>query len=220
MSGFLGSTGAIVAQALGISYAAGLSVYGTLAVLGLIVRIGWVASLPGALEGWTSGWVWGIAIALYLVEFTTTMVRGLAPAWETIHSLVRPPVAAILAATITWHRDPVLIVITAVLAGGMAVTTHTTKLGVRYICATSATLSWNGIENVIELGIIAAIGFLIWAHPFTTLGLAFGVLVLIVARVQLIWRTMLEVFTGRWKPSSEFLQEPRLHGRGRQHPEG
>jgi hypothetical protein len=217
VSGFLGSTGAIVAQALGISYATGLSIYGTLGVLGLIVRVGWVTSLPGALDGWTAGWVWGIAIVLYVVEFTTTLKRGLAPAWETIHSLVRPPGAAILAATITWHRDPVLIVVTAVLAGGMAVMTHTTKLGVRYICARSSTQALNGIENIIELGIIAAIVTLIWAHPFSTLALALAVLGLIIARVQLIWQTMLEVFTGRWKPSSEFLQEPRLHG-GRQRP--
>jgi hypothetical protein len=219
VSGFLGSIGAIVAQALGISYAAGLSIYGTLGVLGLIVRLGWVTSLPGALDGWTVGWVWGIAIVLYVVEFTTTLRRGLAPAWETIHSLVRPPGAAILAATITWHRDPVLIVVTAVLAGAMAVMTHTTKLGVRYISATSSSQNLNGVENVIELGVIAAIVTLTWTHPFSTLTVALVALGLIVARVPLIWRTMWEVFTGRWKPSSEFLQEPRLHGRRHGRPE-
>jgi hypothetical protein len=204
------STAIILAQALGIAYVAGLSLYGTIAVLGVMVRIGTGAPLPGGLGAWTNGWVLAIALGLYAIEFATTLTRGLAPAWETIHSLVRPPAAAILAATITWHHDPTLIVLASLLAGALAVVTHTTKLGVRYICATAIPVGWNAAENVFELVVVGAITILIWSHPYSTLGVAMALLVVVIARVQLIWRTLWQVFTGRWKPTSEFLQEPRL----------
>ena len=213
MNGAAGSTGSIIAQALGIAYVSGLSVYGTVAVLGLAVRAGWVATLPGALTGWTNNWIWAISIVLYAVEFGATLSRGFAPAWETIHSLVRPPAAAILAATIAWHRDPALIVLTSLSAGALAVTTHTTKLGVRYICATTGRFRWSATENLVELAIVGIVAVMIWGHPYATLGLALVLLGAIVGRVQRIWRTLWEVFTGRWKPTSEFLQEPRLPSR-------
>ena len=71
-------------------------------------------------------------MVFYVVEFVATLVPGVASAWETLHSLIRPPAAAVLAATTAWHADPVIVLIAALLGGGLAITTHTTKLGLRY----------------------------------------------------------------------------------------
>ena len=121
-----------LAQAAGIAYAAGLNLYATVGILGLAARFGWIGPLPGSLSGLTSWWVISVALILTVIEFLASLIPAVASAWDTIHSLVRPPAAAALAASTAWHGDPSFVLIAALLGGGLAVTTHTTKLGLRY----------------------------------------------------------------------------------------
>ena len=118
-------------QGLGLAYAAGLNLYAAVAVTGLAVRFGWVHHYPTTIEPFGDGFVIGLAIAFYIVEFVATLIPGVASAWETLHSLVRPPAAAVLAAATAWHAHPVIVLVAALLGGGLAITTHTTKLGLR-----------------------------------------------------------------------------------------
>src|SRR5581483_1139906 len=130
--------------------------------------------------------------------------------WETLHSLIRPPAAAILAATTVWHADPVIVLIAALLGGGIAITTHTTKLGLRYAIDASPEPVTNGVANVTELGLVAAVAIAVWHHPIITLALAILVLVGLVMMVRLIWRALRQVFSGRWMPSHGLMQAPRV----------
>ena len=91
---------ATLAQALGIAYASGINLYATVALVGLAQRYDWVGPLPGTLGAMGSWWIIGIATTLYLIEFLATLIPGIASAWETFHSLIRPPAAAVLA----WPR--------------------------------------------------------------------------------------------------------------------
>jgi len=202
-----------LAQATGIAYATGLSAYATVALVGILVRSGWIVSPPGALHQLGSLWVIVLALVLYAVEFLSTLIPGVASAWETVHSLIRPPAAAALAAFTTWHGDPLLILIAALLGGGMAATSHTTKLGLRYAIDTSPEPVTNGVVNVGELGIVASVMLLVWQHPFITLFVALALLVAMAAIVRLIWRMLRQVFTGRWMPSCGLRQEPRASER-------
>ncbi len=188
-------------QALGIAYASGISPYATVALLGVAARMGWVGPLPGALEPVTSVPIIALAGALAAVEFLATLIPGLASAWETAHSAIRPPAAAALAVATAWHGDPAFIFITALLGGGLALSTHATKLGLRYAIDTSPEPVTNGVANLAELGLIASLSFAIWHHPFIALGIALVVLVLLVLAVRMIWRTIRRVFSGRWIPS-------------------
>ena len=200
-----------LAQALGIAYASGVSLYATVAVTGLATKAGWIDP-PGAIAGIGSWWVISVALTLYLMEFGATLIPGVASAWETVHSLVRPPAAAALAAATTWHSDPVFVLIAALLGGGVA-TTHATKLGIRYAIDTSPEPVTNGIANTAELGVVAAIAFFIWEHPYVTLFLAVVLLVALVISVRLIWRALRQVFAGRWIPARGFLQDARTSDR-------
>jgi hypothetical protein len=198
-----------LAQALGISYAAGINLYATVAAVGLADRLGVIGPLPGSLGGMASLWIIIIAGALYIFEFLATLIPGVSSAWETFHSLVRPPAAAVLAAATAWQGDPGLIIGAALLGGGLALTTHTTKLGLRYAIDTSPEPVTNGVANLTDLGIVAAISMFIWNHPFIVLGLALLLLVAMVLMVRLIWRSLRRVFSGHWCPRRGFLQEPR-----------
>jgi len=204
----MGSLTALV-QALGVAYASGVNLYATVAVLGAATRAGWIGPLPGALEAVTSPWVIGIAGALYLFEFAATLVPGVASAWETFHSIIRPPAAAALAAATVLHGDALLVILAALLGGGLAVTTHVTKLGFRYAIDTSPEPVTNGAANVAELGIVAGLAIFVWQHPFVSLAVALVALVLMILLVRRIWRTLRRVFTGHWMPGCGLLQQPR-----------
>ena len=197
-------------QGLGLAYAAGLNLYAAVAVTGLAVRFGWISGYPTTLEQFGSMPVILVATALFLVEFTATLIPGIASAWETLHSLIRPPAAAVLAATAAWHADPVIVLIAALLGGGLAITTHTTKLGLRYAIDTSPEPVTNGAANVTELAIVSTVAIAIWHHPFLTLAIALVLLCGLVILVRMIWNALRQVFSGRWIPSHGFMQAPRV----------
>lgn len=203
-------------QALGLAYAAGLNLYAAVAITGLAVRFGWVANVPTTIEPFGNALVIGIAVALYIVEFVATLIPGVASAWETLHSLIRPPAAAVLAAATAWHADPIIVLIAALLGGGLAITTHTTKLGMRYAIDASPEPVTNGVANVTELGVVAAVSIAIWHHPIITLVVALALLACLVMMVRLIWRALRQVFSGRWMPAHGLMQAPRvMERRGR-----
>ena len=187
-----------LAQAAGVAYAAGLNLYATVGVVGLAARLGWIGPLPGSLAGVTSCWVIGIALTLTVVEFLASLIPAVASAWDTVHSLVRPPAAAALAAATAWNGDPAFVLIAALLGGGLAVTTHTTKLGLRYAVDASPEPVSNGVMSVSELGVVAGLMMFIWSHPFITLTIALIALIALILLVRLIWRTLKHVLSGQW----------------------
>jgi hypothetical protein len=202
-----------LAQAAGIAYAAGLNLYATVGIVGLAARLGWIGPLPGSLAGLSSWWVIIVALTLMVIEFGASLIPAVASAWDTLHSLIRPPAAAALAAATAWHGDPAFVLIAALIGGTLAVTTHTTKLGLRYAVDMSPEPISNGVTSTVELGLVATIALMVWQHPYLTLAFALGVLCLLVALVRLIWRTLRQVFAGRWVPRKGFLQDARTSDR-------
>ncbi len=197
-------------QGLGLAYAAGLNLYAAVAVTGLAVRYGWITNVPTTIENFGNVAVIGVALALFAIEFVVTLIPGVSSAWETLHSLIRPPAAAVLAAATAWHADPVIVLIAALLGGGLAITTHTTKLGLRYAIDASPEPLTNGVANVTELAVVSAVAISIWHHPVITLTIALLLLCVLVMVVRLIWRALRQVFSGRWMPSHGLMQPPRV----------
>jgi len=179
-----------LAQSLGIAYAAGISPYATIALLGLANRMNWIGPLPGILDGLSHPLIIALAGFLATIEFLATLVPGVASAWETVHSVIRPPAAAAMAVLTAWHGDALLILTAAVLGGGLGLATHATKLGLRYAIDTSPEPVTNGAANVLEWSIIGSLTYFIWQYPWLALGLALLLLVLALLLVRVIWRTL------------------------------
>jgi hypothetical protein len=203
----------ILAQSAGVAYAAGLNLYATVVVIGLASRFNLVGPLPGSIDALASWWVIGIALVLMTIELIASVVPAFASIWDTLHSLIRPPAAAALAASTAWHGDPAFVLIAALVGGGLAVTTHTTKLGLRYAIDASPEPITNGVTTIAELALVATISIAIWQYPYLTLIFALIVLALLIALVRLIWRTLRQVFAGRWVPRQGFRQEARTSDR-------
>ena len=183
-------------QSLGIAYASGISPYATVALAGIAARMGWIDTLPGALGAVSHPIVIVLASALTVVEFLATLIPGVASLWETVHTAIRPPAAAALAVLTAWNGDPALIAGAALLGGGLGFATHATKLGLRYTIDTSPEPVTNGAANIAELGVVAAIAYAIWQHPYITLTVALVVLVLLMLLVRSIWRAARRALRG------------------------
>jgi hypothetical protein len=188
----------ILAQALGVAYAAGINVPATVAILGFAESRGWIGHLPAGLDIVGSPWVFGLAFAVYALEFLVTLVPGLASIWETIQTGVRPLAAAVLAAATVYHVSPAMVVPAVLLGGGLAATTHGTKLGLRYAVDASPEPFTNAIANLGELGTIAAVALAVWHHPYITLALAIALLVLLILLVRRIIITLRRLISGDW----------------------
>jgi hypothetical protein len=188
-----------VAQSLGVAFAAGINLPATVAILGIAERAGWIDPLPGALHAVSSIWVIALASVLYLMEFVVTLIPGVASLWETVQSIIRPPAAALLAVATTYNLSPPVVVAAGLIGGGLALTTHGTKLGLRYAVDTSPEPVTNGVANMAEFATIASIVVFIWSHPFLTLSVAILLLILLILVVRRIVRTLRGLLRGDWK---------------------
>lgn len=190
-----------LAQALGVAFAAGINLPATVAVLGIADRAGWIDPLPGALSAVSSIWIIALASVLYLMEFVVTLVPGVASVVETVQSVIRPPAAALLAVATTYNLSPPMVVAAGLVGGGLALTTHGTKLGLRYAVDSSPEPVTNGLANMAEFATISSIAIFIWSHPFVTLSIAILVLILLILVVRRIVKTLRYLLSGNWKKS-------------------
>src|SRR5215210_6442935 len=198
----------LLAQALGVAYAAGINVPATVAILGLAQRSGWIGHLPAGLDVVANPWVIGLAGSIYAVEFLLTLVPGLASVWETIQSVVRPPAAAVLAAATVYHVDPAMLLPAVLLGGGLAATTHGTKLGLRYAVDASPEPVTNAVANVAELTTIASIAIAVWRHPYITMAIALILLLLLILLVRRTMLTLRRLLSGQWYRTGAGVETP------------
>lgn len=116
--------------ALGAGFSSGLNLYATVATLGLLERFG-VIHLPASLRVLTHSWVIGIAVVLYLIEFFADKIPYVDTIWDFVHTFIRPPAAALLAYAAVSGSDAEWRWGAALLAGGVALTSHGAKATTR-----------------------------------------------------------------------------------------
>ena len=153
--------------ALGAGFSSGLNLYATVATLGLLQRFG-VLHLPASLQILSHPWVLGIALALYLIEFFADKIPYLDTIWDAIHTFIRPPAAALLAyaaagcAAAEWRWGA------ALLAGGVALTSHGTKASARAAVNTSPEPFSNWALSFGEDLLAVWLTWMATAHPAAT----------------------------------------------------
>lgn len=121
---------ATLGLALGAGFSSGLNLYATVATLGLLERFG-VIHLPESLRGLSHPAILILAIVLYLLEFFADKIPYIDNVWDAVHTFIRPPAAAILAYTAAGSVPAEWRWAAALLAGGVALTSHGTKASTR-----------------------------------------------------------------------------------------
>jgi Domain of unknown function (DUF4126) len=115
---------------LGTGFSSGLNLYATIATLGLLQRIGFI-HLPQKLHILSHPLVLGVALGLYVVEFLADKIPYVDSVWQSVHTFIRPPAAALLAFGVTAAAAEPWRWAAALLAGGIALTSHGTKASAR-----------------------------------------------------------------------------------------
>ena len=121
---------ATLGLALGAGFSSGLNLYATVATLGLLERFG-IIHLPASLAGLSHTAVIAIAVVLYLVEFFADKIPYVDTVWDAVHTFIRPPAAALLAYAAAGAAPAEWRWAAALLAGGVALTSHGTKASAR-----------------------------------------------------------------------------------------
>lgn len=179
----------------GTSFAAGLNLYATVATLGILQRFH-VATLPPSLAALSHPVVIAVALVLFVVEFVADKVPFFDNVWDAVHTFIRPPAAAILAyAAVAGIHEPWRIT-AALLAGGVALTSHGTKASARAAVNTSPEPISNSILSTIEDAIAIGLAWLAATHPVLTLILTAILLVAAILALTLIYRLLKRVFGG------------------------
>lgn len=184
-----------IALSMGAAWASGINLYAAVLMLGLLGATGNIV-LPPELEPLTSPLVIAAAGFMYFVEFFADKVPGVDTGWDTLHTFVRIPAGAALAAAAVGELDPSVQIAAALVGGTIAAGAHATKAGGRVIINTSPEPFSNWAASIGED--VAVIGGL-WAalhHPWLFLGALIAFILLIAWLLPRIWRGVKRVFTG------------------------
>jgi hypothetical protein len=189
----MAETFSAAALAGGLSWASGLRLYMTLFLAGWFSRMGWV-DLPQALQVLASPWVMGVTGALMMIEFLADKVPGLDSLWDAIHTFIRIPAGALLAAAALGQMDPAWTTIAAILGGTFAAGAHVTKASSRALINTSPEPFSNWTASLAEDAVVAGGLWAAFFHPWILV--AFLVIFFLIALWLLpkLWRGLRWLF--------------------------
>ena len=142
-------------MAMGSAWLSGINLYATVLTLGLLQRFSGI-QLPGQMSVVGEWWVIGVAGALYLVEFVADKIPAVDSAWDAVHTFIRVPAGAILAASAFANVSPMVSAIAMLIGGGVALTSHGTKAATRLAANTSpepvSNIALSLTEDVVTFG--------------------------------------------------------------------
>ena len=190
---------ATLALTMGASWASGVNLYAALLVLGIGSSTGNI-ELPAELQVLQNPMVIGAAGLMYVVEFFVDKVPGVDTGWDTIHTFVRIPAGAMLAAGAVGDVTPALEIAAGIMGGTLSATSHMTKAGTRALINTSPEPFSNWGASITED--VAVFGGL-WValnHPVLFLILVLIFIIFAIWMLPKIWRLLAKIgrTLGRW----------------------
>ncbi|WP_316347159.1 DUF4126 domain-containing protein [Desulfuromonas acetoxidans] len=203
---------AVIALSMGAAWASGINLYATILVLGLMGNSGTMV-LPQTLQIVQEPIVIGASALMYVVEFFADKFPGVDTGWDTIHTFIRIPAGAALAAAATGGVDPSISLAAAIVGGTLTAATHATKAGSRVLINTSPEPVTNWAASLSEDVVVIGGLWVALNHPLVFIGLLIVFILLLVWLLPKLWRGIKKVFAaiGRLfsgKKSAEVVQEP------------
>ena len=178
---------------LGTGFSSGLNLYATILTLGLLQRFH-VINLPQPLQVVAHPWVLGIAATLYFIEFFADKIPYVDTLWDAVHTFIRPPAAALLAYASTgavapeWHWGA------ALLAGGVALTSHSAKASTRAAINTSPEPFSNWTLSFGEDLLAVWLTWMATAHPLAATIVVGALLILAAVLIYYLFRFARQAF--------------------------
>ena len=176
-----------LAIAMALAWGAGLRAYAVVFAVGLAGAMGWV-ELPGYLHVLEHPLVIAASGFMTLVEFGADKVPWLDSIWDAVHSFIRIPAGAALAAMVFGDSTNAVMVAAAILGGSLAAAMHVAKAGTRATLNLSPEPFSNWAASLSEDALVPLGLWLAFVHPLAFFLLLAVVLVAIVLLERLLWR--------------------------------
>jgi hypothetical protein len=203
-----------IALSMGAGWASGINLYAAVLMLGLLHSTGNI-DLPPDLQGVASPLVLIAAGFMYCVEFFADKVPGVDTGWDALHSFIRIPAGAVLAAAAVGDVSPAAELAAGLIGGGLAAASHATKAGTRVLINTSPEPFTNWAASLLEdVAVLAGL----WAalhHPWVFLALLVAFVALAAWLLPRLWRAIRAVvsraarlFRGGSEPASVPRSDP------------
>ena len=208
---------ALIALTMGVGWASGINLYATLATLGILGMTGNMV-LPEELDVLTNPMVIAAAGLMYMVEFTADKIPGVDSIWDSIHTFIRIPAGAVLAAGMVGDAGAGVELAAAIVGGGMATTTHVTKTGSRMLINTSPEPMSNWAASITE-DIVVILG--LWTavqNPWLFLLLLVLFILMLVWLLPKIWRGLKKAGRGLKSLFVNARQQPAAAGTSHSEP--
>ncbi len=189
----LNQVAGIIALTMGVGWASGINLYAAILMLGILGATGNMV-LPAGLQVLANPLVIAAAGFMYLVEFFADKVPGVDSGWDALHTFVRIPAGALLAAGAVGPTNPAVSLAAAIAGGAMAAGSHATKAGTRVLINTSPEPFSNWTASFTE-DVVVIVG--LWTalnHPWLFLLLMVAFILLMIWLLPRLWRALKKVF--------------------------
>jgi hypothetical protein len=177
----------IIALTMGAAWAAGINLYAAIATLGILGITGNM-TLPPDLQVLANPLVIGAACLMFAVEFVADKMPGVDTGWDTIHTFIRIPAGALLAAGAVGELNPAVSLAAALLGGTLAAGTHGIKAGSRLLINTSPEPFTNWTASIMEDFMVIAGIWTAVNHPLVFLVLLALSILLMIWLMPKIWQ--------------------------------
>ncbi|MEO8938794.1 MAG: DUF4126 domain-containing protein [Burkholderiaceae bacterium] len=181
----------IVALAAALGWASGIRLYLVLFIVGAVDRAGWIA-MPEGLHVLSHPLVLAASGMMVLVEFFADKIPWVDSIWDTVHTFIRVPAGALLAASavgaLDAHGGAVGTLVAAILGGSLAAGAHLTKSSARALANTSPEPFSNIGLSLGEDLLVPGGLFLAFLHPLLFFLLLVAVIAMAAWLVPKIWR--------------------------------
>lgn len=176
-----------IALTMGVAWASGINLYAAILTLGLLSSTGNI-DLPPDLLILENPLVLVAAGLMYFIEFFTDKIPGVDTGWDTIHTFIRIPAGAILAAGAVGDVGAGAEVAAMLVGGTLAGATHATKAGSRALINTSPEPFSNWTASIAEdVAVVGGI-WLALHQPLVFIGLLVAFVLLMIWLLPKIWR--------------------------------
>jgi hypothetical protein len=173
--------------AMGTAWTSGINLYATVAALGIANRLDMI-QLPQNLEVLSHPGVIAIACIMYFIEFFADKVPYLDTGWDALHTFIRVPAGAILAARSLGDMNPALELMAMLAGGSIALVAHGTKATTRLAINASPEPFSNWIASITEDVAVFGSIWLMFNHPIVMLILVLTFLTLVAWLAPKIYR--------------------------------
>jgi hypothetical protein len=186
-------TAQLIALAGALGWASGIRLYLVVLLTGLAGFMGWV-NLPQGLSLLSNPVVLGASGFMVFIEFFADKIPGLDSLWDVVHSVIRIPAGAALAASVFSADSGAMALVAALLGGSLAATSFTAKATTRAAINTSPEPFTNVGASLLEDGLVPLGLWAAVAHPFIFVAVLALVLVLSIWVISICWRFLRQLF--------------------------